>query len=143
MRIHGQRLREEALKRRRQEAAKKAWKTRRRLAKVSPTMRGIMKYLVSHGGTTISLHYHGSSVYYISLHGYAYGDGRPKRITRTTFRAMEKRGWLEYVKRTSSGGTMGALPNGEQGIVVESFDLHYQLSEKGRNAFYRTTQPSI
>lgn len=95
-------------------------------------MSRILTWLASHDDARICLHYHGSTLYYVSLHGMR-GE-RPKRVTRTTFRAMEKRGWLEYVTRRDNGGTMGKLPNGRQGIVVHSFNLYYQLSAKGLQA---------
>ena len=131
--IAGQMRRAEGLKRIRHEAAKKAWRTRRRLAKPSQAMRKILQYLASHRDARIGVHYMGRCVYSVSCSGITYTCGYPPRRTnRRTFRAMEKRGWFVFDRRVDNGGMMGTLPDGSQGIVERSFTLHYSISDKGR-----------
>lgn len=137
--IAGAMKREEGVRRVRSEAAKKAWRTRRRRAKLSPTMSRILTYLTSKTGARISVHYSGRSVYYVSLtHVNDDGSqgptglyGREHRITRASHRAIEKRGWLEFVRRRESGHSCQWGPDG-WGEKIPSYDLDYRISDKGR-----------
>ena len=131
-RLWGEMRRQEGLKRTRHEAAKKAWQTRRRLAKPTLAMTSVLTYLVAHDEARICLGYAGvSRVAYTAMLGPFLAKPKP---TKAVFRAMEKRGWLEYVSRQNTGGLMGTLPNGKQGIVAVHFELQYRLSEKGKKA---------
>lgn len=140
MRIAGQRLREDAMKQRRSEAAKKAWRTRRRRAKPTPHMRKVLEFLASSPGACLSEHYTGKWLYHAGMnqinpngtHGGI--SGRRLRVTVTTLRSLKSRKWLEYVRRRDSGGIMGDLPDGTRGIVEPTFDLDYRISDKGRKA---------
>lgn len=140
MRIFGQMEREKGLKRVRSEAAKKARKTRRRLARPSPAMRKILAFLASRPDARLALHYNGSFVYYVSVccinwdgsHTYCPYES-PRRVTVATFRAIKKRGWLEYDRRRESGSLVTTREDGAR-EVVPIFDLDYRISDKGRKA---------
>lgn len=144
MQAFGEMQRQLGLKRIRHEAAKKAWRTRRYLAKPSRTMRRVLEFLASSDKARVSWHYHGITVYYVSI-CCVNQDGSsapvpfsaPRKLTRTTLRAMEKRGWLEFVRRREQGGTMGTLPDGTHGVVTHSFCLDYRINDKGRKALIK------
>jgi hypothetical protein len=116
----------------RREAALKAWKTRRRMAKPSPAMTRVLKHLASKSDARISAHGMRSfGICGVSLtHTYGYKE---HRMTQNTLRAMLKRKWVELEKETLTGGLMGDLPDGSHGVVDPSFSRTYRLTDKGRS----------
>jgi len=137
MQIHGETGRAKALARSRSEAAKKAWRTRRRLAKPSPQMGKVLAYLAKHGEARLALGYitydRRPCYCYCSLNG-PYDSGRPRHLSYTTFRALEKRGWVEFDKRKDTGGSHRYDIAGNKGEFEPSYDLIYRLTDKGRKA---------
>ena len=99
------------------------------MAKPSKHMAKVLAYLSRLENARLTLHYSGKILYYVSLQ-----CDSPEflRISKATHRAFQKRGWLEFDKRRDSGGLMGELPDGSQGIVSPSFNMDYKLSEEGR-----------
>jgi hypothetical protein len=123
---------------RRSEAAKKAWRTRR--AKPSPAQGKVLKFLEGHPVAKISVSRWGKGC--ISHVGFRYsGYGYP-RINRTVWRAILKRKWIAKESSQTTGGLMGTLPDGTQGIVEPSYDDHYVITEKGRKALHGLTSTS-
>ena len=128
--------RKEATARRRSEAAKKAWRTRRRRAKLSLAMRKTLESLMR-DGARISLGYTGGLWCHVGIKG-VNADGSQFVIygpkpTKSTFRALEKRGMVELERRRNTGGTTTYYNDGAK-EHRESFDLDYQITEKGRKA---------
>src|SRR5690242_15185766 len=104
MQMFGQMQREAGLHRVRSEAAKKAWRTRRRLATPTPEMRKWLEWLNRSDKYAIvqrredcygSLFSFGVYPFDINLSG----GGQP-HFTRNTFFAMQKRGWIAVVHRS-------------------------------------------
>lgn len=136
MQIHGQMLREEGLKRRRSEAAKKAWKTRRRMATPTPLMARVLDHLIAKPDARV--YAHGQRSYGICGVSMTLTYGaREHRLTLNTLRAMLKRKWLEIEREVPTGGTMGTLPDGSHGIVDPSFSRYYAVTDKGRKAILK------
>lgn len=134
MQIHGEMGRAKALARSRSEAAKKAWRTRRRLAKPSPRMLVVLAYLAKHAEARLALGYitynRRPCYCYSSLNG-PYDPSLPRHLSYTTFRALEKRGWLVFDKRKETGGSH-RWEGGMKGEFEPSYDLLYMISDKGR-----------
>lgn len=128
MRLFGQIGREAQRKRIRHEAAKKAWRTRRRLAKPTPTMRTIMEGLIASDARRIYLHYCGTTHYGTGITNWTYGP----RLSYSTFRAMEKRDWVKLDRRVECGETI-SYESGQE-LREPNFDLLYRLSDKGIKA---------
>ena len=135
--------------RRRHEAALKAWKTRRRRARISPTMRKVLEFLNGDSRNRLAVHFTGKVAYWMKLtvrqpNGSEAGlpshlHGRRGRVRVTTFRALERRGWVEADRRWEWGGVMGTLSDGTQGVVERIYDFDYRLSDKGRQALETST----
>ena len=116
----------------RTEAAKKAWRTRRRLAKPTPAMRRVLQFLVDYRDVRVAELHHGAwcySVWYAGIHS---SPIHPPPITLSIQRALKRRRWLERVGRHDTGGTMGTLPDGTDGIVEPSFNIEYRITDKAR-----------
>lgn len=126
----------------RSEAAKKAWRTRRRLAKPTPTMLTLLRFLAARPENRVCWHYVGRMAYCVGVaavnddgsESSTWGAYPPRRLTRSTVRAMEKRGWLTFTRRRDHGGTMGTFSDGTRGIVEPAYSLDYAISDKGRAA---------
>ncbi len=118
-------------KRRRSEAAKKAWRTRRRQAKPSKTMLAILEWLIERDENRVYEHRVGKWLYFAGRRGRYHGC---HRFTIATMRALKRRGWLKLDCRSDTGGILGMLPDGSHGIVEPSYDLLYRISDKGQAA---------
>lgn len=136
--IAGQIRREEGLRRVRSEAARKAWRTRRRLTKPTRAMMLVLTHLAQKPDARICIRYLGRLRCGMSFHGPYTVDYKTRRVTYSTFRAMEKRGWLVFDSRRDSGGITGTMPDGSRGIVEPSYSLDYTLSEKGCKVWLAT-----
>jgi hypothetical protein len=120
---------------RRSEAAKKAWRTRRRMAKVTPTMRRVLDVLSRFPGLRLSMTLMGAwrcHLHWTQLNG----DGTtgpitshaPRRVSYGTLRAMVKRGWLEQAGRRCTG--TWTTDDRTQAI----WELDHVITAKGRKA---------
>jgi hypothetical protein len=117
------------LQERRSAAAKKAWQTRRRLAKPSETMRKALEVL-SRPDRVLNVHFHeGLGCTSISLSG-----STGVRVTFSTFKALKKRKWIAFDREDDCGGTMGKNTEGKWVIVRRSFNRKYVISQRGRKA---------
>lgn len=135
MQIFGEGLRKDTKKRIRSQATKKAWKTRRRLEKLSPTMQLILEYLASSSSARIRSMYARSTVL-----GYFYygtkleGAGsispfcaRRNSISIVTVAALEKRQWIK-ITAPYAGDKEGCN------------DVFYTITDKGRKALERSRE---
>jgi hypothetical protein len=123
---------------RRIQAAKKAWRTRRRLAKPSKKMREWLVWLARYPENVIVQRwdsYLGSGfsfgVYPETAYRYS---TQPKRFTRGTFWAMQKRGWVECFHRTENDivGINWSSDHGE--IERMGHRRYWRITTKGRKA---------
>lgn len=133
MQIFGQMQQEEGIKRRRSEAAKKAWRTRRRRARPTPAMRRILEHLTKKPNARIYGHGNKS----LGLCGVRLTEtyySREGRMSQLTLRGLMERRWIEVESESRTGGTMGTMPDGSHGIVDPSFSRYYRITEKGRKA---------
>lgn len=102
--------------------------------KPSPFMVRILKFLASRPDAVISLHCFGHGLKLARLHcinkdGSHTSSPPGLPIAKvTTFVAMQKRGYLAYVRRRETGGS------GNDSDWQPSFDLDHRISKKGRQA---------
>jgi hypothetical protein len=121
----------------RRKAALKAWRTRRRLAKISPKMAAVLRFLTQSPGYRICLHYTGRICYFVTLRArnvdgseYSLPYDKPRRVTLTTFMALKLRRAITPAGQFTSGSSTSWDRNGKP-IRVECFDLDYRISEHG------------
>lgn len=106
---------------------------------ISPKMREVLKFLSGRPEARLSVHYNGDCMTYVAGRMVNRNGSEsssfsiPKRITLSTFRALDRRGLLEFDRRRECGGIMGYLPNGSHGIVIPSYDMDYRISPKARS----------
>lgn len=135
MKIHGEVMKQSAHKaKQRSQAVKKAWRTRKRNEKASPTQIKILKALTESEDTVrLSAGYNDTlGLWGVNFYGRFYQHGRI-RLTVTTFSVLKRRKWIEKDGgERLDGGTMGTLPNGKQGIISRSYHVLYKITDKGR-----------
>ncbi len=143
MRIFGEMQRAKGLQRVRHLAAKKAWQTRRKLAKASSQMLAVM-WSITRDRYYLSLcHTGGGDIYGCRINGIN-ADGSSflalgsTKVSYNTFRALEKRGWLKSEGRRVTGSGPDS-----KGRICESFDLDYRLSDKGQSALWRISKANL
>jgi hypothetical protein len=141
--IFGEMQREEGRKRRRHEAAKKAWRTRKRLAKPTPEMRKWLEWLCRLPTQAIVQRREDcyGSMFSFGCYPFEFGvyvSGTVPHFTRNTFFAMQKRGWIEVVHRTEKMhvGTMYSTVT-QRHKDRYSLTIFWKVTDKGRKALER------
>src|SRR5437773_169645 len=135
MQIYGAARRAEGLARRRSEAAQKAWRTRRRRARPTPTMRRWLEWLGRPENVIVQWTTTGRGS---SFHFGAYPENTPPqrsglRFTRRTFLALESRKWVEPFLTTPErySGSSFSLDGETRYYSRKRF---WRLTDKGRRA---------
>lgn len=95
------------------------------------------------GGYLKVCHLNEKTYYAVRLCNSDHYVSRSPRITYSTYRAMKKRGWFEFSKKTHTGGRLGTLPDGTIGMVEQYFDMHYVLSEKARKTLQKISSKKV
>jgi len=103
----------------------------------SPKMREILEFLNSSDDAVISSHRVGGNASIVTC-GTITKKGQhtpsvkspPKRIKRSTFIALQERGWLEFVRRRDTGGIAAYKDK----PAVPFCELDYRITDSGREA---------
>jgi hypothetical protein len=128
--------------RRYREAAKKAWRTRRRQAKPSKVMRRWLAYLM-HPNACVVARYRSNLGTLFSFGSYPpptlermyHTPSWPPHFARGTFFALFKRRWVERVHRTAER-QCGHSYDSRTGARVDHYghETYYQITDRGRRA---------
>lgn len=135
-RIHGEINRAAAKKRMRSEAAKKAWRTRRRLARPTKVMRKWLEWLAARPANVIVQRREDC---YGSMFSFGvYPETNPPSLyspqfTRGTFWALQKRGWIERFARTKEQH-VGTRWEGGKETKLYGYRAYWRITDKGRKA---------
>lgn len=134
MQMFGQSQWEIYRKRQRSEAAKKAWKTRRRLARPTPTMRKWLEWLARRPENVIVQRredYWGSSFSFGAYPETSVPSYSPQ-FTRTTFYPLQKRGWIEAFHRTKECLVGKTLSENGEWQERYGFRVYWRITNKGK-----------